>query len=125
MVTTTQPLVNLSRNESVAVEQFLFRIREAYGEKIGRSALFGSKARGDWSEDSDIDILLIVTDSDWKFHKALIEMGSDVSLEYDVLLDVHIMNASHWQYLTDIQAGYYQNITHDSVPLNQAWLENR
>ena len=125
MVTTTQPLVNLSQNESAAVEQFLFRIRTTYGEKIGRAALFGSKARGDWSKDSDIDILLIVADSDWKFHKALIEMGSDASLEYDVLLDVHIMNASHWQYLTDIQAGYYQNITHDSVPLNQAWLENR
>jgi predicted nucleotidyltransferase len=117
MVTTTQPLVNLSQNESAAVEQFLFRIREAYVEKIERAALFGSKARGDWSKDSDIDILLIVADADWKFHKAIIEMGSDVSLEYDVLLDVHIMNASHWRYLADIQAGYYQNITHDSVSL--------
>lgn len=117
MVTPAQPLVNLSRNESSAVEQFLTRIREAYGEKIGRAALFGSKARGDWSDYSDIDILLIVPDTDWKFHKAIIEVGSDVSLEYDVLLDVHIMNASRWQYLTDIQAGYYQNITQDSIPL--------
>ena len=46
-------------------------------------------------------------------------MGSDVSLEYDGLLDVHIINASHWQYLAEIQAGYYKNIIFDSVPLNR------
>lgn len=117
MVTPTQTLVSLSRNEGNAVQQFLLRIRDAYGNKIERAALFGSKARGDWSDYSDIDILLIVTDADWKFHKAIIGIGSDVSLEYDLLLDVHIMSASHWQYLKDIQAGYYQNIKQDSVPL--------
>lgn len=117
MVTQTQSVVNLSPNESNAVQEFLFRVRRAYGEKIERAALFGSKERGDSTEYSDIDILLIVTDDDWRFEKSIIEIGSDISLEYDVLLDLRILSVGQWQYLADIQAGLYQNITREAVPL--------
>jgi len=117
MVTQTPTAVNLLMNESSAVQDFLFRVRGVYGEKIERASLFGSKARGDSSEYSDIDILLIVTDEDWRFKKSIIEIGSDISLEYDVLLDIRIMSASQWKYLTEIQAGLYQNITREALPL--------
>jgi len=117
MVTQTPTAVNLSLNESSAIQEFLFRVRRAYGEKIERAALFGSKARSDSTEYSDIDILLIVADDDWRFEKSIIEIGSDISLEYDVLLDVRILSVGQWQYLADIQAGLHQNITRDAVPL--------
>ena len=117
MVTQTPTAVNLSLNESNAVHEFLFRVRGANGDKIERAILFGSKARGDSSVYSDIDILLIVTDDDWKFQKAITEIGSDISLEFDLLLDIRILSVGQWQYLTDIRAGLYQNIMRDAVPL--------
>lgn len=88
-----------------------------YGRNIQRAALFGSKVRGDSTEYSDIDILLIVTDDDWKFQKAISNISSEISLKYDVLLDIRIISVMRWQYLTDIQSGLYQNITRDAVAL--------
>ena len=117
MVTQTQSILNLSLNEERAVREFLTKVRIAFGGKVERAALFGSKVRGKSTEYSDIDILLIVTDDDWKFKKAIIGIGSDVSLDYDILMDIRIISKNQWEYLAAIQAGLYQNIVRDAIAL--------
>ena len=99
------------------MQEFLATVRWTYGEKIRRAALFGSKARGDSTKYSDVDILLIVTDDSWEFRKAISQINSDVELKYDVMLDVRVISASRWQYMAEIQSGLYQNISRDAVAL--------
>jgi predicted nucleotidyltransferase len=117
MVTQTSPDLKLSLNEKKAIDEFIATIQLAHGEKFLRAALFGSKARGDTTPYSDIDILLIVTDDHWKFREALIEIGSDVGLKYDVLLDLRIISKARWEYMATIEAGLYRNILVDAIPL--------
>lgn len=118
MVTKKRTALKLSPRERKAVQEFLAKVRQAYGEKIQRVALFGSKARGDSTKYSDIDILLIVSNDKWKFRQAFSVIISDIALKYDVLLDVRVISAARWQYLTEIQAGLYQHISKDAVALN-------
>lgn len=117
MVTRTRPSVDLPLKEKKAVRAFLTAVQFAYGNKIQRAALFGSKVRGDSTRYSDIDILLIVTDDNWKFRKAISKISSDTALKYDVLLDIRIISANRWQYMTEIQSGLYQNISRDAKPI--------
>lgn len=107
----------LPANEKKAVREFLTAVQTAYGNKIQRAALFGSKVRGDSTRYSDIDVLLIVSDDNWKFRKAISGISSDIALKYDVLLDVRIISVSRWQYMADIQSGLYKNISRDAVPI--------
>jgi len=100
------------------VREFLAKLRQAYGEKVQRVALFGSKARGDDTKYSDVDILLILADEKWKFRQALSVLVSDIALKYDVRLDIRVISASRWQYMAEIQSGLYQNIARDAVALN-------
>jgi len=100
------------------VREFLASLRQAYGEKVQRVALFGSKARGDDTKYSDVDILLILTDEKWKFRQALSVLVSDIALKYDVRLDIRVISAARWQYMAEIQSGLYQNIARDAVVLN-------
>jgi len=109
--------LNLALNEQTALETLLTRIQEQFGSQVLRAALFGSKARGDADANSDVDLLLIVTDDHWKFQQPLIEIGAEVGLEYDVLFDLRIISEQRWRYLESIQAGLYQNIKRDSIPL--------
>jgi predicted nucleotidyltransferase len=120
MVTQTGSAINLPSKEKRAVKDFLAAVQTKYGKRIQRAALFGSKVRGDSNRYSDIDILLIVTDEDWKFRKAVSSISSDIALKYDVLLDIRIISASRWQYMADIRSGLYQNISRDSVPIEIA-----
>ena len=117
MAAKTRPALKLSPKERKAVREFITAVRSAYGDKIQRAALFGSKVRGDWTKYSDVDILLIVEDDSWAFRKAIIGIDSDVELKYDVLLDVRVISAARWQYMANIQAGLYQNISRDAVPI--------
>jgi predicted nucleotidyltransferase len=117
MVTRTRPAVTLPPKEKKAVREFISAVRKAYGDKVQRAALFGSKVRGDANRYSDIDILLIVTDDNWKFRKAVSGISSDIALKYDVLLDIRMISTSRWQYMADIQSGLYRNISRDSVPI--------
>jgi predicted nucleotidyltransferase len=109
--------LNLSSNEKKTIDEFLAAVQQTYGEKILSAALFGSKVRGDTTAYSDIDILLIVTDDHWKFQAALIEIGSEIGLKYDVLLDLRIISRVRWEYMANIRAGLYQNISKDAIPL--------
>ncbi|NOH01184.1 MAG: nucleotidyltransferase domain-containing protein [Chloroflexi bacterium] len=117
MAVKTRLALKLSSKEKRAVREFIRTVRSVYGDKIKYAALFGSKARGDWTQYSDIDILLITEDDSWAFRKAVIGIDSDIELKYDVLLDVRVISEARWQYLANIQAGLYQNIVRDSVPI--------
>ncbi len=117
MVTKTQTVIKLSPTEKKAVQEFIKIVRSQYGDKIQRAALFGSKVRGDWTKYSDIDILLIIDDEKWKFRQPFSVIVSDIALKYDVALDVRVISKTRWQYLKNIQAGLYQNISRDSIPL--------
>lgn len=65
-----------------AVDEFVRRALEKCGDKIESIILFGSVARGEAKEDSDIDILVI-----WRGDEAD-GWRSMTGLSFDVLLDV-------------------------------------
>ena len=118
MVTQAKPVIkNLSTAERIAVLDFLKRVQSAYGKQIQRALLFGSKARGDATADSDIDVLLIVADETWQFRDEICNLSADVSLKYDVLIDARVIGATRWQYMSEIRAGLYQNISREAIPL--------
>ena len=117
MAARTRPALKLSSKERKAVREFITTVRSAYGDKIKRAALFGSKVRGDWTKYSDVDILLIVADDKWKFRQPFSVIISDIALKYDVELDVRVISAERWLYMKNIQAGLYQNISRDAVPI--------
>ena len=117
MATKTRTALKLAPKEQKAVREFLRAVRLAYGNKIQSAALFGSKARGKWTKYSDIDILLIVADDRWNFRKAIWSIAADIELKHDTLLDVRVISETRWEYMKRIQAGLYQNITRDAVPI--------
>jgi len=117
MVTKTRPVVGLLPKEKKALREFVERIRAAHGDKIQRAELFGSKTRSDWTQDSDVDILLVVSEKDRLLRRSILYTAADVELKYDVLLDVRVIPAERWRYYADIQAGLYQNIMRDAVPI--------
>jgi|GEM_PF-4767554 len=51
---------NLTEKEKLALEELVDGLRGLYGDNLSRVILYGSKARGDATEDSDIDILVVL-----------------------------------------------------------------
>lgn len=125
----------LTDNERKALFELKEKITEKYpGAKL---ILYGSKARGDYNQDSDID-LLIVIDDNYKIDKdisfeelrsryfmrvsrdireKILDIIVNIELKYDIFIDWQIEYGS---YLNTRVAGiepWYQNINREGVEL--------
>ncbi|WP_028950180.1 nucleotidyltransferase domain-containing protein [Sulfurihydrogenibium subterraneum] len=58
-------------------------IKKAYGYNLEAVVLFGSVARGDFARYSDIDVLIIVEDSDLSFRKRINEFYNKVGYYFE------------------------------------------
>ncbi len=86
----------LTPQERQAVDALVQSLRQQYPERIREIMLFGSKARGDSSPDSDIDILILVDDDHWRFSHAISKIAARISLHRDVLLGPCVISQARW-----------------------------
>jgi len=112
-----QPVVLLDRNESHAIQILIERLTRTFPDQILATTLFGSKARGDASAESDIDILVITQSEDWQLVRQIRRIGARVSLEQDVLFNMHIVDQTHWAEMERIQSTYWRNVQRDGIEL--------
>ena len=60
--------------------------------------LFGSKARGDDVEDSDIDLLLLTSRPiDWRERGAILDALFDIEMAFDVLISILVKTSAEWE----------------------------
>jgi predicted nucleotidyltransferase len=107
----------LTPNEVQAVRSFVEKLFARYPERIRQTVLFGSKARGDSGVWSDIDILIVVDDDDWRFQHAISNVASKVSLEYDVLIGPRVIGHARWERMRQNHFSLYRNIASEGIPL--------
>ena len=72
------------------LKQYVNQIREIYGSHLKTVILYGSYARGDYREDSDIDIALLTScnrNDAKKYSKILAEIATKLAMEYYVVIN--------------------------------------
>lgn len=110
-------LCHLSPGEQYVLAEFLSWLREHFGERITHVWLFGSKARGDSDEESDVDLLIVVREEDDALRQAMSEMAYDLSLAHSVLLCEHVVSAWRFAQMRARQEPLYRNIVRDGIDL--------
>jgi len=81
----------LSRSTStweLALKQFVDELQELYGARLKQVILFGSRARGEGDEFSDIDVLVLLSPLGdfWQEFSRIGRVANRVSLEHDVVV---------------------------------------
>jgi len=79
--------------------------------------LFGSMARNEAEEFSDVDILIIVKHFDYELRKELSKLSSKYSLSHGVCISPIIKDLRIWGQNEFYQTLFYQEIQRDSVRL--------
>lgn len=87
--------LNLKGNEKKALQELKERLLERFANV--EIILYGSKARGDFDEESDID-LLILLDSPVtsKLEEEITHVTYDIELKYDVVFGKIVENKDFW-----------------------------
>ena len=99
------------------IEQIVEFSKDVFGEKFKNVILYGSYARGDYDDESDIDIMIMVDmdrDELGKYRKVYSEFFSEVNLQNGVFLTSKLQSGSYfdaWKHAMP----FYQNIIKEGV----------
>ena len=92
--------------------------RKIYGEDIVEIILYGSYARGEEQNDSDIDIVAIVNGERKLLQDALVEVWNqvdDVSIDYETIISPTVIPYQEGRVFTDEQKRNYYNIDKEGI----------
>ena len=91
--------------------------RRALGSKLLSVVLYGSHARGDHTDESDVDVALFVNeDLDKAERERMIRCFSDLCMEYDMVFSPNDITKSKYDQWVSVLP-YYQNIRKEGVVL--------
>ncbi len=106
--------IQLLPNEKQSLQAFISELEHTYTRQP-RIMLIGSKARGDSTTDSDIDVLVILSQEDNSTRRNILTIASRVSLDYDVLLNPIVIGEARLKQQHDFS--FYRNAAKDAVKL--------
>jgi uncharacterized protein len=86
-----------------------------YGERLKAVYLFGSYARGDHNDASDVDIMIVLDhyESYWEELVRTSYLASELSLEYGVLISRTIMTEKNWR---EAELPIIRNVRAEGIP---------
>jgi len=99
---------------SEIVRELRERLRELYGVRLDRVILFGSRARGDADPESDLDVMIVLSDplDHWQEIRRTGKLVSDLCIKYDV--DIARVFATPEEYRSG-KGSFYANVRHEGV----------
>lgn len=97
-------------------------LHQIYGSKLRTIILYGSVARGMNTNESDIDIMVLVDGDNEELHKydeKLSDVSTDISLKYFNVFS--IIDVSYQEYLDWMKVSpFYKNVSEEGVILYAA-----
>ena len=97
-------------------------LREVFGEKLENVILYGSYARGDADDESDVDIMALINDVPrdelWQYDSAVSCQLSRIEREwdYDVLLCVILEDIPTFEKYADYMP-FFKNVVREGISL--------
>jgi len=101
------------------IEKYIAEIKKIYGAHLRQVILYGSYARGDFREGSDVDIMLLLDLSDLElkaYSQRLFYMTYDFNLDHDLDIKPIAKSEEHFRKWI-INYPFYANIHKEGVIL--------
>ena len=94
-----------------ALDEFIRELKKKHDNRIDEILIFGSYARGDAREDSDIDVLIV---GDVKLDE-VIDISFPVLLKYGVYISPIIMTRDYYEFLKSESSSLIKNVLEEGV----------
>lgn len=104
------------------LEQYTKEIKKIYGAHLKSVILYGSYARGDYTKDSDVDIMILLDLDDMEIKQFRHELSSatyDFNLEHDIDIKPIAKSKVHFEKWMDAYP-FYANVMKEGVRLFHA-----
>lgn len=106
-----------SRIEKKVVNSFVEELRNKIGDEILNIVLFGSKARGDFNRESDIDIFVLVREKTQNIRDKVGDITADYIFDYDIPISPVLYDLDEYEQNKKLGSFFFENVEKEGVPL--------
>ena len=100
----------LTPAEQQALSRFKTALETLLGDNLISLRLFGSRARGEGTPESDLDVLVLVRTKDPALCRRIVEAALDVDLAYDTNLAATILTITEYDLNRECRTPFYRNV---------------
>lgn len=96
-------------------------LAELFGPQLERVLLYGSYARGDQDEESDIDVMALVDmprEQLEKYRRAISRLSTDIDLQHDVFLSIKLQDTDTFHRWSDTLP-FFRNVIEEGIVVGQ------
>ena len=99
---------------------FSVQLRRLLGNDLSKVILYGSYARGDFHDNSDVDVMVLVKISPEEIEKieeSVFDLAFDIEMEHGIHISPIIKNEDQFEYWVDVLP-FYRNVRNEGVEIN-------
>lgn len=101
-------------------QAFVEVLQKQFGEELLFVVVFGSKARGDDDEESDIDFLVVLRQVSLEVREQVRDISADVWLANgDTILSTLVWDEAYWEKMEKLSTSLFRNICKDGILIYQ------
>ena len=111
----------MPENVNSIVYKFLQDLKRILGEKLAKVIVYGSYARGDYRDNSDVDIMILVKMSDEEIRTVkndIYDLAFDVEMSTGIEISPVIKNEEQYEYWVDTLP-FYRNVRDEGVVVSE------
>lgn len=112
----------MPKNIQSLLTEYLSEIQKIYGSHLKSVILYGSYARGDFTPDSDVDIMILVDLKDEEMEQYsddLSELGFKYNVDHDIWMMTIVKNIEHSRNWVSVYP-FYKNVLEEGVTVYEA-----
>lgn len=110
-----EPMLTLHPEEQIWLDEYRKALMDRYPQAIVQMLLYGSKARGDAREDSDIDLLLIVKNEAADLKRALRRIGYRLAVASYAVPSIFAYTEEEWKQRKQAKSSFSETVEREGV----------
>lgn len=107
----------LTREERVALAELKSALEELLGGRLERFVLYGSRARGDYDPESDVDVAIIIRGLTRDLKKQVINLVADIEVKHITPLSTLVLSEEDFKRLKMRERRIALDIEREGIPL--------
>jgi predicted nucleotidyltransferase len=111
--------MQLAEAEQSVATRFAELVRASLPDQVLSLCAFGSRARGEGRPDSDLDVLVLVRDNDWRQRRHIYGLADDAMYDHDyrIALSPLVMAQAEFEQMVARERRLALDILRDRIPL--------